>query len=48
MRLLIILLLTACASTDTERVRHVKYSCERNGELDMFWADEENEVEVRQ
>ena len=41
-------LFTACATTDTERVRHVKYTCEKSGELDMYWADEENEVELRQ
>ena len=41
-------LFTACATTDTERVRHVKYTCEKSGELDMYFSDEENEVEVRQ
>jgi len=51
MRLLAIcsfVLFTACATTDTERVRHVKYTCEKSGELDMYFSDEENEVEVRQ
>ena len=39
---------TACATTDTDRVRHVKYSCEKQGELDMYFSDEESEIEVRQ
>ena len=41
-------LMVACATTDTERVRHIKYTCEKSGELDMYLSDEENEVEVRQ
>ena len=51
MRLLAIfsvVLLTACATTDTERVRHIKYTCEKSGELDMYFSDEESEIEVRQ
>ena len=44
----IVFLLSACATTDTERVRHVKYSCEKQGELEMYFSDEESEIEIRQ
>jgi hypothetical protein len=47
MRLLFVLMLTACTVSGFDKSRRIEYSCERNGELLLEWEDDDRQVELR-